>query len=240
MVVALTIAVMSLLDVLKHHISVFSTLARNQSLIRSLHLVKVDRGGGECDDYLSRKHFGFQEFLEKQKLSGPNSLFGTVNTFGTFNEDKEYYREHLFLPFAPVAQPGEQSPSGLALTLHGLKGPKGSCFVLMLLDHDLDIQGNLAYLGAIMDTGRFRINQKNKRTKLVEEVKGKGKEQEDGGLCHNNVSFAPKNLRLLHTKKDNPERTPSVTNGGESWAREKELSRVSHRVDEKEEAISGS
>ncbi|GJX46302.1 hypothetical protein Tco_0271492, partial [Tanacetum coccineum] len=62
-------------------------------------------------------------------------------------EDKEYYLEHP-IPAAPVAQPGEQiPPEDLAAHAAWVKGQK-EVVVLMLLTMDLDIQRNLAHLGA--------------------------------------------------------------------------------------------
>ncbi|GJW38531.1 reverse transcriptase domain-containing protein [Tanacetum coccineum] len=62
-------------------------------------------------------------------------------------EDKEYYLEHP-IPAAPVAQPGQQiPPEDLAAHAAWVKGQK-EVVVLMLLTMDLDIQRNLAHLGA--------------------------------------------------------------------------------------------
>ncbi|GJX77116.1 zinc finger, CCHC-type containing protein [Tanacetum coccineum] len=62
-------------------------------------------------------------------------------------EDKEYYLEHP-IPAAPVAQPGQQiPPEDLAAHAAWVKGQK-EVAVLMLLTMDLDIQRNLAHLGA--------------------------------------------------------------------------------------------
>ncbi|GJV25941.1 zinc finger, CCHC-type containing protein [Tanacetum coccineum] len=62
-------------------------------------------------------------------------------------EDKENYIEHP-IPAAPVAQPGHQvPPEALAAHAAWVKGQK-EVAVLMLLTMDLDIQQNLAHLGA--------------------------------------------------------------------------------------------
>ncbi|GJX14127.1 zinc finger, CCHC-type containing protein, partial [Tanacetum coccineum] len=62
-------------------------------------------------------------------------------------EDKEYYLEHHILG-APVAQHGQQiPPEDLAAHAAWVKGQK-EVVVLMLLTMDLDIQRNLAHLGA--------------------------------------------------------------------------------------------
>ncbi|GJU43255.1 nucleolar protein 56-like protein [Tanacetum coccineum] len=62
-------------------------------------------------------------------------------------EDKEYYLEHP-IPVAPVAPPGQQiPPEDLAAHAAWVKGQK-EVVVLMLLTMDLDIQRNLAHLGA--------------------------------------------------------------------------------------------
>ncbi|GJX24934.1 hypothetical protein Tco_0231230 [Tanacetum coccineum] len=62
-------------------------------------------------------------------------------------EDKENYLEHP-IPAAPVAQPGQQvPPEALAAHAAWVKGQK-EVAVLMLLTMDLDIQRNLAHLGA--------------------------------------------------------------------------------------------
>ncbi|GKC92845.1 hypothetical protein Tco_1158287 [Tanacetum coccineum] len=62
-------------------------------------------------------------------------------------EDKGNYLEHP-IPVAHVAQPGQQVPPG-ALATHAawVKGQK-KVVVLMLLTMNLDIQRNLAHLGA--------------------------------------------------------------------------------------------
>ncbi|GJS80738.1 zinc finger, CCHC-type containing protein [Tanacetum coccineum] len=84
-------------------------------------------------------------FFEKQKLTGPNfidwyrQLHLVLST-----EDKENYLEHLI----PVALPGQQvPPEALAAHAAWVKGQK-EVVVLMLLTMDLEIQRNLAHLGA--------------------------------------------------------------------------------------------
>nr|GEW80358.1 F-box domain, cyclin-like protein [Tanacetum cinerariifolium] len=62
-------------------------------------------------------------------------------------EDKENYLEHP-IPAAPVAPPGQQvPPQALAVHAAWVKGQK-EVTVLMLLTMDLEIQRNLAHLGA--------------------------------------------------------------------------------------------
>ncbi|GKE62726.1 hypothetical protein Tco_1513093, partial [Tanacetum coccineum] len=62
-------------------------------------------------------------------------------------EDKENYLEHP-IPSAPVAPPRQQVPPAAAAThVAWVKGQK-EVVVLMLLTIDLDIQRNLAHLGA--------------------------------------------------------------------------------------------
>ncbi|GJV52143.1 zinc finger, CCHC-type containing protein [Tanacetum coccineum] len=87
-------------------------------------------------------------FFEKQKLTGPNfidwyrQLHLVLST-----EDKENYLEHP-IPAALVAQPRHQvPPEALAAHTAWVKGQK-EVDVLMLLTMDLDIQWNLAHLGA--------------------------------------------------------------------------------------------
>nr|GFC04641.1 zinc finger, CCHC-type [Tanacetum cinerariifolium] len=63
-------------------------------------------------------------------------------------EDKENYLER-HVPAAPVAPPGQQVPPQ-AITAHAawVKG-QNEVAVLMLLTMDLEIQRNLAHLGAL-------------------------------------------------------------------------------------------
>nr|GFC91611.1 zinc finger, CCHC-type [Tanacetum cinerariifolium] len=87
-------------------------------------------------------------FFEKQKLTGPNF----INWYRQLRlvlstEDNENYLEH-HIPAAPVAPPGQQVPP-LAIAAYAawVKGKK-EVAVLMLLTMDLEIQRNLAHLGA--------------------------------------------------------------------------------------------
>ncbi|GKA48344.1 putative ribonuclease H-like domain-containing protein [Tanacetum coccineum] len=90
----------------------------------------------------------FRSFFEKQKLTGPNF----INWYRQLRlilstEDKENYLEHP-IPAAPVAQPGQQvPPEAIAAHTAWVKGQK-EVAVLMMLTMDLDIQQNLAHLGA--------------------------------------------------------------------------------------------
>ncbi|GJS50475.1 hypothetical protein Tco_0623837 [Tanacetum coccineum] len=90
----------------------------------------------------------FRSFFEKQKLTGPNFIdWYRQLRLVLSTEDKEYYLEHP-IPVAPVAQPGQQiPPEALAAHAAWVKGQK-EVAVLMLLTMDLDIQRNLAHLGA--------------------------------------------------------------------------------------------
>nr|GFA10170.1 retrotransposon protein, putative, Ty1-copia subclass [Tanacetum cinerariifolium] len=87
-------------------------------------------------------------FFEKQKLTGPNFIdwYRQLRLVLSI-EDKENYLEHP-IPAAPVAPPGQQVPPA-ALAAHAVwvKGQK-EVVVLMLLTIDLEIQRNLAHLGA--------------------------------------------------------------------------------------------
>ncbi|GJR28223.1 zinc finger, CCHC-type containing protein [Tanacetum coccineum] len=90
----------------------------------------------------------FRSFFEKQKLTGPNFIdWYRQLRLVLSTEDKENYLEHP-IPAAPVAQPGQQvPPEALAAHAAWVKGQK-EVVVLMLLTMDLDIQRNLAHLGA--------------------------------------------------------------------------------------------
>ncbi|GJT15616.1 retrotransposon protein, putative, ty1-copia subclass [Tanacetum coccineum] len=90
----------------------------------------------------------FRSFFEKQKLTGPNFIdWYRQLRLVLSTEDKENYLEHP-IPAAPVAQPGQQvPPKALAAHAAWVKGQK-EVDVLMLLTMDLDIQRNLAHLGA--------------------------------------------------------------------------------------------
>ncbi|GKB19397.1 zinc finger, CCHC-type containing protein [Tanacetum coccineum] len=90
----------------------------------------------------------FRSFFEKQKLTGPNFIdWYRQLRLVLSTEDKENYLEHP-IPAAPVAQPGQQvPPEALAAHAAWVKGQK-EVAVLMLLTMDLDIQQNLAHLGA--------------------------------------------------------------------------------------------
>ncbi|GJS37215.1 putative ribonuclease H-like domain-containing protein [Tanacetum coccineum] len=87
--------------------------------------------------------------MRKQKLlTGPNFIdWYRQLRLVLSTEDKENYLEHP-IPAAPVAQPGQQvPPEALAAHAAWVKGQK-EVVVLMLLTMDLDIQQNLAHLGA--------------------------------------------------------------------------------------------
>ncbi|GJX20753.1 hypothetical protein Tco_0223430 [Tanacetum coccineum] len=90
----------------------------------------------------------FRSFFEEQKLTGPNFIDWYIQLcLVLLTEDKENYLKHP-IPVAPVAQLGQQVPPK-ALTAHAawVKGKK-EVVVLMLLTIDLEIQRNLAHLGA--------------------------------------------------------------------------------------------
>ncbi|GJX52225.1 hypothetical protein Tco_0280594 [Tanacetum coccineum] len=81
----------------------------------------------------------FRSFFEKQKLTGPNFIDRQLRLVLS-TEDKENYFEHP-IPAAPVAQPGQQvPPEALAAHAAWVKWQKEVA--------DLDIQRNLAHLGA--------------------------------------------------------------------------------------------
>nr|GEU92367.1 zinc finger, CCHC-type [Tanacetum cinerariifolium] len=90
----------------------------------------------------------FKSFFEKQKLTGPNFIdWYTQLHLVLSTEDKENYLEH-HIPAAPVAQPGQQvPPEALAAHASWVRGQK-EVDVLMLLTMDLEIQQNLAHIGA--------------------------------------------------------------------------------------------
>nr|GEX86455.1 hypothetical protein [Tanacetum cinerariifolium] len=86
---------------------------------------------------------------KRLKVKGP-SIIGLRNTqlrLVLSTEDKENYIEHP-IPAAPVAPPGQQvPPQAFAAHAAWVKGQK-EVVVLMLLTMDLEIQRNLAHLGA--------------------------------------------------------------------------------------------
>nr|GFC80653.1 zinc finger, CCHC-type [Tanacetum cinerariifolium] len=90
----------------------------------------------------------FKSFFEKQKLTGPNFIgWYRKLCLVLLIKDKENYLEHP-IPAAPVAPPGQQVlPAALAAHAAWVKGQK-EVVVLMLLTMDLEIQQNLAHLGA--------------------------------------------------------------------------------------------
>nr|GEU87808.1 zinc finger, CCHC-type [Tanacetum cinerariifolium] len=90
----------------------------------------------------------FRSFFEKQKLTGPNFIdWYRQLCLVLSTEDKENYLEHHILA-APVTPPGQQvPPEALAAHAAWVKGQK-EVDVLMLLTMDLEIQRNLAHLGA--------------------------------------------------------------------------------------------
>nr|GEU84034.1 zinc finger, CCHC-type [Tanacetum cinerariifolium] len=89
-----------------------------------------------------------KSFFEKQKLTGPNFIdWYRQLRLVLSTEDKENYIEHL-IPAAPVALLGQQvPPEALAAHAAWVKGKK-EVAMLMLLTVDLEIQRNLAHLGA--------------------------------------------------------------------------------------------
>nr|GEV86744.1 zinc finger, CCHC-type [Tanacetum cinerariifolium] len=90
----------------------------------------------------------FMSFFEKQKFTGPNFIdWYTQLRLVLSTEDKENYLEHP-ISAAPVAPPGQQvPPHALAAHATWVKGQK-EVPVLMLLTMDIEIQRNLAHLGA--------------------------------------------------------------------------------------------
>nr|GEY01666.1 zinc finger, CCHC-type [Tanacetum cinerariifolium] len=142
-------------------------------------------------------------------------------------EDKENYFEHPI----PVVPPGQQvPPEALAAHAAWVKGQK-EVVVLMLLTMDLEIQRNIAHLGAydmlqelkamyskqaeheLLQTkdanpalhairaGRIQKNQK-KSHKAAKRSHGKGKGKMRN--ASNNASFASKPKTPPPPKKDNP------------------------------------
>nr|GFB37239.1 zinc finger, CCHC-type [Tanacetum cinerariifolium] len=90
----------------------------------------------------------FKSFFEKQKLTGSNFIdWYRQLRLVLSTEDKENYLEHHILA-APVTPPGQQvPPQALAAHAAWVKGQK-EVDVLMLLTMNLEIQRNLAHLGA--------------------------------------------------------------------------------------------
>ncbi|GKC06420.1 retrotransposon protein, putative, ty1-copia subclass [Tanacetum coccineum] len=90
----------------------------------------------------------FKSFFEKQKLTGPNFIdWYRQLRLVLSTEDKQNYLEHP-IPEASVAPPRQQvPPTAAAAHAAWVKGQK-EVVVLMLLTMDLDIQRNLAHLGA--------------------------------------------------------------------------------------------
>ncbi|GJW98304.1 retrotransposon protein, putative, ty1-copia subclass [Tanacetum coccineum] len=90
----------------------------------------------------------FRSFFKKQKLTGPNFIdWYRQLDLVLSTEDKENYLEHP-IPEAPVAPPRQQVPPSVAAAHAAwVKGQK-EVVVLMLLTMDLDIELNLAHLGA--------------------------------------------------------------------------------------------
>nr|GEV15316.1 zinc finger, CCHC-type [Tanacetum cinerariifolium] len=89
-----------------------------------------------------------RNFFEKQKLTGPNFIdWYRQLRLVLSTKDKENYLEHP-IPEATIAPPGQQVPPAAAAAYAAwVKGQK-EVDVLLLLTMDLDIQWNLAHLGA--------------------------------------------------------------------------------------------
>ncbi|GKA06632.1 retrotransposon protein, putative, ty1-copia subclass, partial [Tanacetum coccineum] len=90
-----------------------------------------------------------RSFFEKQKLTGPNFIdWYRKLRLVLSTEDKEKYMEQP-IPAAPIAVAPDQPISPQALTTYNrwVKNQK-EIAVMMLLTMDLEIQHNLAYLGA--------------------------------------------------------------------------------------------
>ncbi|GJS80031.1 retrotransposon protein, putative, ty1-copia subclass [Tanacetum coccineum] len=91
----------------------------------------------------------FRSFFEKQKLTGPNFIdWYRQLRLVLSTEDKEKYLEQP-IPAAPVAAAPDQPipPAALATYNEWVKNQK-EIDVMMLLTMDLEIQRNLAHLGA--------------------------------------------------------------------------------------------
>ncbi|GJX01392.1 zinc finger, CCHC-type containing protein [Tanacetum coccineum] len=90
----------------------------------------------------------FRSFFEKQKLTRPNFIdWYRQLRLVLSTEDNENYLEHP-IPEAPVAPPGQQVLHAAAAAHAAWVKGKKEVVVLMLLTMDLDIQQNLAHLGA--------------------------------------------------------------------------------------------
>nr|GEW69107.1 zinc finger, CCHC-type [Tanacetum cinerariifolium] len=90
----------------------------------------------------------FRSFFEKQKLTGPNFIdWYRQLRLVLSTEDKENYLEHP-IPVAPIALPGQQVPPEALIAHAAWVKRQKEVAVLMLLTMDLEIQRNLAHLGA--------------------------------------------------------------------------------------------
>nr|GEU41154.1 zinc finger, CCHC-type [Tanacetum cinerariifolium] len=100
------------------------------------------------DAYLLPYLFTSWSFFEKQNLTGPNFIDWYKQLCLVLStKDKKNYLEHP-IPAARVAPPGQQvPPQAIAAHAAWVKGQK-EVDVLMLLTMDLEIQRNLAHLGA--------------------------------------------------------------------------------------------
>ncbi|GJT59331.1 zinc finger, CCHC-type containing protein [Tanacetum coccineum] len=162
----------------------------------------------EHDDFLSRKQF-----------------------------DKENYLEHP-IPAALVAQPGQQvPPEALAAHAAWVKGQK-EVAVLMLLTMDLDIQQNLAHLGAydMLQELKAMFSKQAKQEFLQTVREFHTCKQEEGQSVSSHV-LKMKSASLTTWKRPSCQLQLVKTL---YWALEKELSRVSRRIEEKEEGLQGS
>nr|GFB80509.1 zinc finger, CCHC-type [Tanacetum cinerariifolium] len=171
-------------------------------------------------DYLSQKQFSIQEFLQETKITGPNfSDWYRKLRLVLSTEDKKNYLEHP-IPAAPIAPPGQQvPPQALAAHAAWVKGQK-EVAVLMLLTMDLEIQRNLAHLGAydmLQELKDMYSKQaKQELLQIVREFHTSKQEEGKGKMSHasNNSPFASKPKTPPPPKKDNPAKDAIATNVG--------------------------
>ncbi|GJT32264.1 retrotransposon protein, putative, ty1-copia subclass [Tanacetum coccineum] len=96
-----------------------------------------------------RKNLVFRSFFEKQKLTGPNFIdWYRQLRLVLSTKDKEKYPEQPILAAPVTAAPDQPIPPTALTTYNEWVKNQKEIAVIMLLTMDLEIQRNLAYLGA--------------------------------------------------------------------------------------------
>nr|GEW04402.1 hypothetical protein [Tanacetum cinerariifolium] len=225
-------------------------------MIQQLHRIRCRPGTrlaypmGSCSQFKDNEELEEVSSFEKQKLTGPNFIdWYRQLRLVLSTKENENYLEHP-ISEAPIAPPGQQvPPTAAAAHATWVKGQQ-EVVVLMMLTMDLDIQRNLAHLVSLIlvslskDYDRFVQNYNiHGMGKTVNELHAMLKLHEDT-LPKKDVNPALHAIRARRVQKNQKNKPHKAAKGGHGKGKskmgyapnnalEKELSRVSRRVDKK-------